>query len=806
MLLASIPVLLAATPPPAGGGGAPAAPPPPAPLTLPGTDLTVLAVIAVVALLCVVLGLVLRARALAGDASAADAGVAEDASPAGTGTAAAAAGDGEDAAAPTTSSAPRRSTGGVGVTGPRALVVGVVVVLLAAALVALPGGSVLPDGKVLTAGATLRLVRSAVLLGGAGVAALVVRLAATLPAAAAARATDAVLTDRATGRDRAVQVLARAGGSLALVTVGLGVLSAALVLLVAGLTDHVAAAPSALLALALGAAVVGVLHARTGAAAALLPVLVALLAVGPLLGGEALGARGLVLPLVAPAVGVLLAAAGVLLVSVREDEGVLAAVDRGLFVPTVVTAVLTVVAAFAYLPATYGDPLRLSPDVAGMVAVNPQTGAALPLLVSNPRLAVAGAVLVGVLVAAAALGLSGRTRGRAAGVLAVLAVGVLSLTLLSNGVVTLGLFLLAVAGSALVASAAGVLTASAFAAVQPPTDAGGRQTAAEPAPTSRAGLGEGGSERASTPVRVRGVARALLAELAEVGAVGHARAVALTAAAAAVVGVALVGALFSSANAAINVAANTVTEAPGPLLVAAVVDYRAFSPLVVAGLLAGAATALAVRGTLVGPGRRGTLTPALLALSVPVAVGVALGVTSLVGLVVGAAAVAALGALLGAPAGAPAVAPATDPAAPAVEPTGGASLPDELAGAPTETSQARPSEAAGPLVVVVALVSVLITPQVVALLVGSDADGLLRLSVAGLAVVVAAVALLLPGLSSAAPRPSRDETLPAPDGDDPDGDPDGDDLGDGTDLDAAAVRADGSAGSDDPAVRLPPAR
>lgn len=774
MLLASTSVLLAATPPSAGGGGAPAAPPPPAPLTLPSTDLTILAVIAAVALLCVVIGLALRARALAGDAGAN--------TPASTGT---------DEDVPATD-APRRSVGGVGVTGPRALVVGIVVVLLAAALAALPGGSVLPDGKVLTAGATLRLVRSAVLLGGAAIAVLVVRLAATLPAAAAARATDAVLTDRATGRDRAVHVLARAGGSLALVTVGLGVLSSALVLLVAGLTDHVAAAPSALLALALGAAVVGVMHARAGAAAALLPVLVALLAAGPLLGGEALGPRGLVLPLIAPAVGVLLAAAGVLLVSVREDEGVLAAVDRGLFVPTVVTAVLTVVAAFAYLPQTYGAPLRLSADVTGMVTPNPQTGAALPLLVSNPRLAVAGAVLVGVLVAAAALGLAARTRGRAAGVLGVLALGVLSLTLLSNGVVALGLFLVAVAGSALVASAPGVLTASAFAAVQRSPEVAGAAPADGTGSTSRVELGNGGSERAPAPTRVRGVARALLAELAEVGTVGHARTVALTAAAAAVAGVALVGALFTSATAAINVAAATVTEAPGPLLVAAVVDYRAFSPLVVAGVLAGAAIALAVRGSLVGPDRRGTLAPALLALSVPVAVGVALGVTALVGLVVGVLAVAALGALLGAPATDPAVDPLVTPS-------------DDLGDVSTGTSrQARPSEAAGPLVVVVALVAALITPQVVALLVGSDADGLLRLSVAGLATVVAALALLLPGLSSAGSSPSPEEMFPGLDDDAPHGD----DAEDGTDLDAAAVRAgrgDASPGTDDAAVRLPPA-
>lgn len=780
MLLAPMPVLLAATPPPAGGGGAPAPPPPPA-LTLPGTDLTILAVVAAVALLCVVLGLVMRAGALAGDGRDPTS---------------------DDATTSDEPSAPRRSTGGAGVTGPRALVVGIVVVLLAAALVALPGGSVLPDGKMLTAGAPLRLLRSAALLVGAGVAVLVVRLAATLPAAAAARATDAVLTDRTSGRDRAVHVLARAGGSLGLVTVGLGVLSPALVLLVAGLTDHVAAAPSALLALALGAAAVGLMHARAGAAAALLPVLVTLLAVGPLLGGQALGARGLVLPLIAPAVGVLLAAAGVLLVSVREDEGVLAAVDRGLFVPTVVTAVLTVVAAFAYLPVTYAAPLRLSADVAGMVAPNPQTGASLPLLVSNPRLAVAGAVLVGVLVAAAAIGLAARTRGRAAGVLAVLALAVVSLTLLSNGVVALGLFLVAVAGSALVASAAGVLTASAFAAVQRPDEvadrstpaAGGGTPAASAGPAPRVGLTKGGSERAPSTTRVRGVARTLLGELVEVGAVAHARTVALTAAAAAMAGVALLGALFASATAAIEVAAQTVTEAPGPLLVAAVVDYRAFGPLVVAGLLAGAATALAVRATLVGPGRRGTLAPALLALSVPVAVGVALGVTALVGLVVGAAAVAALGALLGAP---------------TVEPVGGPAgedpLPDDLEGTPAGTSQqARPPEAAGPLLVVVALVSVLITPQVVALLVGADADGLLRLSVAGLAVVVAALALLLPGLSSAGARPSREEMLSAPDGAAPDGDdPDEDE----TDLDAAAVRpGDGSTVTDDPAVRLPPAR
>ena len=655
MLLASTPVLLAATPPPAGGVAA-AAPPAPAALVLPGSDLVVLAAVAAVAVVCVVLGLVFRARALAGD-------------------------DPTEAGAD-----------GLAAAGPRALVVALVVVALAAALWALPGGSVLPRGQVLTAGVELRAVRSGVLLGGAAIAALVVRLAARLPEAAAARAAAAVLADRTTGRESAVRLLSRAGGALGLVTVGLGLSSTCAVLLVAGATDHVAAAPQALLALALGAAVVALAHVRTGAPAALLPVLVALLAAGPLLGGQAIGARGLVLPLLAPGIGALFSLVGVALVSVREDEGVQAAVDRGLVIPTVLTAGFALVAVFAYLPATYGAPLTLSADVQAMLALSPA--------VSNPRLAVGGAVLVGALVAAVAL--ARRARGHAAGPLAVLCLAVLALTLLSNGVVTLGLFLVAVAGTALVSSAGAVLTASAFGAV-------------------RRDVGAGGTDR------VRGVARALLGELAEVGATARARTVALTAVASVVAGVALVGALFAAASAAITVAATSITVQPGPLLVAAVVDYRSFSPLVLVGILAGAATAAAVRAAPVGPGRGGTLAPALLALSVPVAVGIALGVTALLGLVVGTALVAALGALLGAP--------AADPAEPAgtADPTGAAD--GSLGGADRRST--RPLEAAGPLLVVVALVAVLITPEVVALLVGPTADGLLRLSVAGLALVVA---------------------------------------------------------------------
>ena len=598
MLLASTPVLLAAAPPPAGGG-APAAPPAPPALTLPGSDLVVLAAVAAVAVACVVLGLVLRARVLAGD-------------------------DRE------------RGADALAATGPRALVVALVVVALAAALWSLPGGSVLPRGQVLTAGVELRAIRSGVLLGGAAVAALVVRLAAGLPGAAAARATAAVLADRTTGRESAVRLLSRAGGALGLVTVGLGLLSACAVLLVAGATDHVAAAPQALLALALGAAVVALVHVRAGAPAALLPVLVALLAAGPLLGGQAIGARGLVLPLLAPGIGALLSLVGVALVSVREDEGVQAAVDRGLVIPVVLTAGFSLVAAFAYLPATYGAPLALSADVQGMLALSPA--------VSNPRLAVGGAVLLGALLAAVALARTRRSRGRAAGPLAVLALAVLALALLSNGVVTLGLFLVALAGTSLVSCVGAVLTASAFGAV-------GRDASAD----------VGG------PERVRGVARALLGELAEVGATARARTAALAAVASVVAGVALVGALFAAASAAITVAAETITVQPGPLLVAAVVDYRSFSPLVLVGVLAGAATAAAVRDAGAGPGGRGTLAPALLALAVPVAVGIALGVTALLGLVVGTALVAALGALLG---GAPTVDPVdpVDPSEPATKP------------------------------------------------------------------------------------------------------------------------------------------
>jgi K(+)-stimulated pyrophosphate-energized sodium pump len=121
-----------------------------------------------------------------------------------------------------------------------------------------------------------------------------------------------------------------------------------------------------------------------------------------ILGQAALGSLGLVIPLVIPAIGVLTAIIGIFAVSPRpNDRSGMAAINRGFFISAIISAVLVAIAAFIWLP----DRLVKLSDfelVRDRLALSVTT-----LEVLNPRFLVIAAVLIGIILAAAIQQLTG---------------------------------------------------------------------------------------------------------------------------------------------------------------------------------------------------------------------------------------------------------------------------------------------------------------------------------------------------------------------------------------------------------------
>ncbi len=109
-----------------------------------------------------------------------------------------------------------------------------------------------------------------------------------------------------------------------------------------------------------------------------------------ILGKAALGAIGLVFPLIVPAIGVITAVIGILAVTPRDsDRNGMAAINRGFFLSAAVSAVLVSIAAWRFLPDS--------------VVIGTGTEA----VVSNPRSVAIAAVCIGIALAAAIQVLTG---------------------------------------------------------------------------------------------------------------------------------------------------------------------------------------------------------------------------------------------------------------------------------------------------------------------------------------------------------------------------------------------------------------
>ncbi|MEO3811323.1 sodium-translocating pyrophosphatase [Sphaerisporangium sp. B11E5] len=113
-----------------------------------------------------------------------------------------------------------------------------------------------------------------------------------------------------------------------------------------------------------------------------------------ILGKVAFGTEGLVFPLIVPMIGVVTAVIGIFATAPRSgDRNGMAAINRGFFLSAIISAVLVAVAAFAYLPGSFAELTGVSTAIAG--------------LDSDPRLIAIGAVLVGLVLASAIQVLTG---------------------------------------------------------------------------------------------------------------------------------------------------------------------------------------------------------------------------------------------------------------------------------------------------------------------------------------------------------------------------------------------------------------
>ena len=324
-------------------------------------------------------------------------------------------------------------------------------------------------------------------------------------------------------RDHGMKIAFRTGGTVGMATVGLGLLGASIVVLL-----YKGDAPkvlegfgfgAALLAMFMrvgggiftkaadvGADLVGKVEAGipeddprnaatiadnvgdnvgdcAGMAADLFESYAVMLVAALILGSAAFGEYGLVFPLLVPAIGAITALIGVFITRVKPGENALSAINRGFYISALIAAVLSGVAAYVYLPDKFSG-LFPAGDVASLSEAQQQIVA----LTGDPRRTAILAVIIGIVLAAVILWLTGyftgtdkrptkdvaRTSltGAATVVLSGIGVGlesavytaviiggaVYAASLLGGGSVILSLFLIALAGCGLLTTV-GVIVA-----------------------------------------------------------------------------------------------------------------------------------------------------------------------------------------------------------------------------------------------------------------------------------------------------------------------------------------------------------
>jgi K(+)-stimulated pyrophosphate-energized sodium pump len=260
-----------------------------------------------------------------------------------------------------------------------------------------------------------RIGRSGFFLVGAAFSAAIGYLGMWLSTRANLRVAAAANTE---GRERAIRIGFRTGGVVGMMTVGLGLFGASIVVIsFAGQAPKVLEGfgfGAALLAMFMrvgggiftkaadvGADLVGKVeqgipeddprNAATiadnvgdnvgdcaGMAADLFESYAVTLVASLILGSAAFGAQGLLYPLIVPAIGVITAAIGVYITNARAGENGLSAINRSFYISAIISAVLCTVAAFVYLPGTFS---QLSGSDQGTTAGSPAVIAAIAVLI-----------------------------------------------------------------------------------------------------------------------------------------------------------------------------------------------------------------------------------------------------------------------------------------------------------------------------------------------------------------------------------------------------------------------------------------
>ncbi len=282
---------------------------------------------------------------------------------------------------------------------------------------------------------TLKIFRSVFFLVGAGFSALIGYVGMWLATRANVRVAAAA---RDEGREPAMRVAFRTGGTVGMFTVGLGLFGAAIVVLL-----FEGDAPTVLEGFGFGAAMLAMFmrvgggiftkaadvgadlvgkveqnipeddprNAATiadnvgdnvgdcaGMAADLFESYAVMLVASLILGKAAFGEQGLIFPLIVPAIGTITAVIGVFLTRPRTGENGLRTINRAFYISAVISGILCAVAAFVYLPSSFAD-------------LTGAAGTSIANFDGDPRVIATVSVIIGIVLAAVILALTGYYTG-----------------------------------------------------------------------------------------------------------------------------------------------------------------------------------------------------------------------------------------------------------------------------------------------------------------------------------------------------------------------------------------------------------
>lgn len=655
--------------------------------------------------------------------------------------------------------------------------------------------------------ALVRIFRSVFFLVGAGFSAAVGYLGMSLAVRANLRVAAAANT---TGREPAMNIGLRTGAMVGMLTVGLGLLGASVVVIFFQEdAAHVLEGfgfGAALLAMFMrvgggiftkaadvGADLVGKVEQNipeddprnaatiadnvgdnvgdcAGMAADLFESYAVTLVAALILGSQAFGDAGLVYPLLIPAIGALTAVAGVYLTRPKAGENGLTTINRAFYLSAAVAAVACVILSFVYLPGSFAD-------------FDNVTGADMAGAEGDPRVIASVAVVIGIVMAAGILALTGyftgtefrpvkdvgktSMTGAATVILSGLSVGfesavyttlvigaaVFGAYLLGGATLTVSLFAVALAGCGLLTTVGVIVAMDTFG----------------PVSDNAQGVAEMSGDVSPEGAQI-------LTELDAVGNTTKAITKGIAIATAVLAATALFGSYSTSVAESVADANIGADES---------LSFLVFDPAVLVGVLLGAAvvflfSGLAINavgraagavvfevrrqfreipGIMEGTGRpeygrvvdivtrdslRELITPGILAVLAPIAVGFGLGVTALAGFLAGAIGTGTLMAVFLANAGG-----AWDNAKKLVEDGnhGGKGSPAHEATVIGDTVGDPFKDTAGPainpLIKVMNLVSLLIASAVVSLSVGEDQNDAARIAIAVVAAAIIAIAVYI---------------------------------------------------------------